>query len=84
MAPELQKLGDVTYDEKIDIFSLGVVLFEYATKELPFTNNDQLLNKSPKKSLDQAPIDDSLKTLIYKHVIRKSAKSTVFGRKIEG
>ena len=35
MAPEMMKLDERQYDEKVDIWSTGVIIYEMAGKKLP-------------------------------------------------
>jgi serine/threonine protein kinase len=40
IAPELYQISDIKYNEKIDVFSFGVLMFYLACNKLPFEDEN--------------------------------------------
>ncbi|EKE38249.1 protein kinase domain containing protein [Entamoeba nuttalli P19] len=70
-APEIIK--QKPYTAKSDLYSLGVILYQMATKEYPFTDNfevfqSSMMNELPVEFREDVVIDEQLKDLIL-HLI---------------
>lgn len=73
MAPEV---GTGIYSKSVDIYSLGIILFEMLTGHVPFTGES--IFEVVAKHLSMEPVLDGLPTA-FAHVIRKSlAKNPAF------
>ncbi|NVB41697.1 protein kinase [Pseudenhygromyxa sp. WMMC2535] len=78
MAPEL--ISGKPVDKRIDIFALGVMLYQLATNELPFSgrNPAQVLNRIlegdfKRPSLVDPKVDEDLEAIIAKALAREAA-----------
>jgi len=51
MAPEMMR--GLNYDEKVDVYSFGTVLWEMVTLQIPFLNmsNDDIMHKVESSTL---------------------------------
>ncbi len=72
MSPE-QARGDDALDARVDIYALGVIMYEAATGHVPFTGNNylsvisQVLNETPKPVREYRPeISDEFEAIVAK------------------
>ena len=72
MSPE-QARGDDELDARVDIYALGVIMYEAATGTVPFTGNNylsvisQVLNETPKSIRELRPeISDEFEAIVAK------------------
>ncbi len=72
MSPE-QARGDDELDARVDIYALGVIMYEAATGNVPFTGNNylsvisQVLNETPKPVREYRPeISDEFEAIVSK------------------